>query len=161
MRPADPRRRWLVGALAWIAPGILAASLAFGAETGTTPQTGLDRAALDAELSRPLVEVQRQGPEALRSYAQRLMDFHAALDLSHDVPPDERQLLGDRILGRAAQVGLLVRDAIGHPSRNLPERGGGQTAALPAALGGVLDFFGESSILLVGLLGGVIVAYAL
>jgi hypothetical protein len=119
------------------------------------------RAALDAELARSLPELQGQGPEALRSHVQRLLEFRAALDLTHDVSPEERRTLADRILGRVAQVGLLIRDPAGHPSRNLLGQGGGPAARLPVALGSALDFVGESSILLVGLLGGVVVAYAL
>jgi hypothetical protein len=122
---------------------------------------GFDRTALNGELSRPVLEVRRQGPEALRSHVQRLIELHALLDLTQDVSPEERRVLTDRILGRVAKVGLMIREggADGAPSAKTRARTVGAT--LFGALDGAVGFMGERSLLIVGLLGGVIIAYSL
>lgn len=122
---------------------------------------GFDRAALDAELSRSLLEVRRQGPEALRSHVQRLTELHASLDLADEVSTEERRTLGDHILGRLTQLGLLARDGRVNTAPAARPRRGETAAALLGVLDGGLGLLGERSVLAVGLVGAVIIAYSL
>jgi len=155
------RRSPILCSIAWLLVGFLAVSVALAGETTAPPRTGFDRAALDEELSRPIFEVRRQGPEALRSHVQRLIEFHASLDLTQDVSPGERRALTDRILGRVAQVGLIIREGGAEAVPSAKTRGGGTAAILVGALDSAVGFLGERSLLVIGLLGGVIIAYSL
>jgi len=126
------------------------------------PETKFDRAALDRELSRPLDELRQQGPEALRSHVQRLTELYASLDSTEEVSPAERQALGNRVLTRAAQIGLLAREDGASAARDGKARGWWATGLTSlGALHEALSFLGESSVLLVGLLGGLIIAFSL
>ena len=123
--------------------------------------TGFDGAALQRELSQPVLELHRQGPEALRLHVQGLAELDSALDTAQGVSPEERRTLGDRILARVAQASLLLRadrpGATGTDNAQGDER-------RPAALipGGRLEgFLADRSLLLLGLLGGVIIAFSL
>lgn len=122
---------------------------------------GFDRAALQAELSRPLGPLQAQ-PEALRDHVQRLGDLQFALELAVDVTPEERRVLNERILTRVGEVGLLRHQR----TADLRDPGKGRGVALddgawlPAA-GDLPGLFLENSGLLVRLLGGLLVAVSL
>ncbi len=145
--------------MGWLLAGLLlATSLAFAGETVGTPPTGFDRTSLAAELARPLAEVRQQGPEALRTHVSRLADLYAGLDLAQGISPEERRNLSDRILARVAQVGLLVRE--GGASDTKIRHGAARVTSL-ATLGGATGFLGDNSFLVIGLLGGLIIAYAL
>ena len=52
--------------------------------------TGFDGAALQRELSQPVLELHRQGPEALRLHVQGLAAHDSALDTAQGVSPEER-----------------------------------------------------------------------
>lgn len=133
-----------------------------GAEPRGRPTGGFDRAALQAELSRPLGAWQAQPTEVLRAHVQRLADLQFALELAVDVSSEERRVLNDRILARVAQVGLLLRQRaadIHNPAkaRSIAEVVDGwlpSTGDLPRMLV-------ENSGLLVRLLGGLLIAFAL
>lgn len=133
-----------------------------GAEPSGRPAGGFDRAALQAELSRPVAALQTQPTAALRAHAQRLGDLQYAMELAADVSPEERRLLTDRILARVAQLGLLFRQrsAEGHN----PGKGRGIAEAVGASFPAAGDLPGilvENSGLLVRLFGGLLIAYAL
>jgi hypothetical protein len=148
--------------MGWLLAGVLGSSLAFAGQSVAPSLMEFDRAALDRELSRPLAEVRQQGPEALRSHVRRLTEISASLDSTEAIPLAERQALEDRILARAAQVGLLVREDGGKEARNAKARGWWTTGlASLSGLVAALGFLGESSLVVVGLLGGVIIAYSL
>ena len=122
----------------------------------------IDRATLDSELSRPLGELRQQGPEALRSHVQRLTEMYATLDGMEEISPAERRAMGDRILARVVQIGLQPREDGASATRTVKARGWWVTTlGSLGTLDGALGFLGESSVLLVGLLGGLIVAYSL
>ena len=129
---------------------------------GAAPaDTGFDGAALERELSQPVLELHRQGPEALRLHVQGLAELYSALDTAQGVSPEERRALGDRILTRVAQASLLLRADRPGPIRTDKAQGG---AAHPASLipvGRLEDFLADRSLLLLGLLGGVIIAFSL
>lgn len=132
------------------------------ADPSGRPSGGFDRAALRAELSRPVAALQTQPAEALRAHVQRLGDLQFAMELAADVSPEERRVLNDRILTRVAQVGLLVRQRTveGHN----PGKGRGIAEAVGAwypAAGDLPGVLVENSGLLVRLLGGLLVAFAL
>jgi len=123
--------------------------------------TGFDGAALQRELSQPVLELHRQGPEALRLHVQDLAELYSALDTAQGVSPEERRALGGRILARVAQASLLMRADGPGPTRT--DRAQGNTAR-PAALipvGRLEGFLADRSLLLLGLLGGVIIAFSL
>jgi len=145
----------LVGGVVW---GLFLFHPALAGEFRGAPPPGFDRGALREELSRPLAELQKQGPEALRGHVQRLTESYTWLDLAADVPPAERRALADHILGRVAQASLLLRE--GQPGPSSAARGKNGSAWL-ASLGGVTGAFSENTILLVGVVGGLIVAFAL
>jgi len=144
----------LVGLLGWSVP--------LGGQSVAASLPEFDRAALDGELSRPLAELRQQGPEVLRSHVERLTEIYATLDGADEVPQAERRAMRDRILARVAQIGLQAREEGPSTARNVKARGWWATALGPLSiLGGAPGFVGENSVLLVGLLGGLIVAYSL
>jgi hypothetical protein len=123
--------------------------------------TEFDQAALQHELSRPVLDVHRQGPEALRLHVQGLAELYSSLDTAQEVSPEERRALGDRILARVAQASLLLRAEGPGPTRT--DKLHGDTVR-PAALipaGRSEGFLADRSLLLLGLLGGVIIAFSL
>ena len=161
-RRAVSRRGKIVCFAGWLLAGLLGWAVTLAGQSVASSRPELDRAVLDSELSRPLAELRQQGPEAVRSHVQLLTEIYAALDGTGDVPQAERRAMRDRILTRVAQVGLQARDEGASTARNAKDRGWRATA--PGSLGtldGVLGFLGENSVLLVGLLGGLIVAYSL
>ena len=79
-----------------------------------------------------------------------------------EIPQAERQAIRDRILTRVVQIGFQTRDEGTNAAGSVKERG--RWAAALGSLGsldGALRFLGENSLLLVGLVGGLIVAYSL
>jgi len=136
-------------------------STAPAGESGPSPPGEFDPAALENELARPLAELRRQGAEPLRSHAQRLTGFYAALDEADGVPEADRRAMRHRILARLVHAGLDARadgpsSAAGARIRDWGAAARGSLGTLGDAVG----FLGGNSILLVGLLGGVIVAYS-
>ena len=146
----------------WLLAGLLGCAVTFAGQSVALSQPQLDRAALDSELSRPLAELPQQGPEALRLHLQRLTEIYATLDGMAEVPQAERQAMRDRILTRVVQSGFQVRDEGTRAAGSVKEHG--WWAAALGSLGnldGASRFLGENSVLLIGLVGGLIVAYAL
>jgi|WetSurMetagenome_2_1015567.scaffolds.fasta_scaffold04388_4 hypothetical protein len=120
-----------------------------------------DEAALQRELSRPVLELHRQGPEALRLHVQGLAELYSSLDTAQGVSPEERRALGDRILARVAQASLLLRAEGPGPNRTDKLQGDTVRPAALIPVGRVEGFFADRSLLLLGLLGGVIIAFSL
>ncbi len=125
------------------------------------PAGGFDRAALQKELSRPLESLERQPTEALRAHVQRLGDLHFALELALDVSPEEQRALSEQILTRVSQVGLLIQQRMAEPRP--PARGRGLWAPVsgPPPRGDLVGVLLDNSGLLVRLLGGLLIAFAL
>ena len=148
---------WMI----WLLQGALAVCVAFAGQDKAGFAAGFDRAGLEQELSRPVLELERQGTGALRTHVQRLTEFYASLDLAPGISPEERRVLSDHILVRVAQVGLLARE--GNPTtESVPKaRSGAMSVTSWAVSKGALGFLGENSLLVVGLLGGLVIAYAL
>lgn len=148
----------LIGWVGWctlsgLAPAATAAEPPSGAGASGLVLGEFDRAALQKELSVPLESLERQPTEALRAHVQRLGDLHFALELAVDVSPEERRTLSEQILTRVGQVALLIRQRMAEPHPPAKSR------ALPATdLAGVLV---ENSGLLLRLLGGLLIAFAL
>jgi hypothetical protein len=123
--------------------------------------TEFDGAALRRELSQPVLDLHRQGPEALQRHVQGLAELYSALEAAQGVSPEERRALEDRILTRVAQASLLLRADRPGPTRTDKVPG---DATRPAALIPVSRLEGplaDRSLLLLGLLGGVIIAFSL
>jgi hypothetical protein len=134
-------------------PAVLAA------EKKAPGPAGFDRAALREELARPVPELQKQGADALKAHVRRLTDLYSGLETAADIPPSERRALSDHILGRVAQVSLLLRGE---------QTGAAGVRAKDGPSGGVLaivlratDALSDNSLLLIGLVGGLIVVFAL
>lgn len=146
----------------WLLAGLLGWTVTCAGQSAAPYQPGFDRAALDSELSRPLAELPKQGPEALRLHLQRLTEIYATLDGTDEVPQAERRAMRDRIVSRVVQIGLQARDEGASATVNAKARGWWATAlGSLGTLDGALGFLGENSVLLVGLVGGLIVAYSL
>jgi hypothetical protein len=97
----------------------------------------------------------------LRDHVQRLGDLHFALELAVEVPPEERRALSEQILTRVGRLGLLIRQRTVEP--HAPANGRDLSAPVPGSpprgdLAGVLL---DNSGLLLRLLGGLLVAFAL
>ncbi len=93
---------------------------------------------------------------------ERLTEIYATLDGTEEIPPTERRAIRDRILTRVAQIAQPVRDEGASGGRPATSRDWWATArGSLGALDGAVGVLGERSILLVGLVGGVIVAYSL
>lgn len=146
---------WLLACALWSSP-------APAEESGPLLPGEFDLAALESELTRPLAELGQQGSEALRFHVQRLTEFSAALDEAHGIAEADRRAMRDRILARVVQIGQQAR-ADGASSARGARASDRRAAAResPDTRGGALGVLGENSILLVGLLGGLIVAYSL
>jgi hypothetical protein len=156
----------LIGCLGWgllpdAAPAASAAGLLSGGAASGVPVGGFDRAALQKELAQPLEDLAEQPTEALRAHVQRLGDLHFALELAADVSPEERRVLSEQILTRVGQVGLMIRQqasqsrAPGKGKRTSEADGG------PPPSGDLVGTLLEHSGLLVRLLGGLLIAFAL
>lgn len=156
----------LIGWVAWCllsgpAPASAATEPLSGAGPSGRPVEQFDRAALQTELSRPTASLRAQPTEALRTHVQRLADLHFALELAVDVSPAERRVLSEQILARVGQVGLLIRQRAAEP--HAPGRGRGAQAgeAGPPPTGSLASVILENSGLLVRLLAGLLIAFAL
>lgn len=138
-----------------------AADLVAGARAPGLSAGRFDRAALQKELSQPLESLERQSTEALRAHVQRLGDLHFALELALDVSPEEQRALSEEILARVGQVGLLIRQRMAEPPP--PARSGGLWAPVsgPPPRGDLVGVLLDNSGLLVRLLGGLLIAFAL
>jgi hypothetical protein len=156
----------LIGWVGWcllsgLAPAAAATEAPSGAGASGLPLGEFDRATLQKELSIPLESLERQPTEALRAHVQRLGDLHFGLELAVDVSPAERRALSEQILTRVGQVGLLIRQRMAEPhapakSRALPAPAPGPPPRSDPA-GVLLDNSG----LLLRLLGGLLIAFAL
>jgi len=161
-RQTQDYRRGLLGLVAWVVGGLLiVGGPALAGAPGGSSGSGFDRAALQKELARSALELKQQGPDALQTHVQRLTEMYASLDLARGVSPEERRVLSDNILARVAQAGLLLREGrLGSPTE-----GRGRGTATHATALGVLDgaagLLTDNSLLLVGLLGGAIIAFSL
>jgi len=150
----------LIGWVGWC-PFVDPSAVAMAADLLPGGVGGFDRAGLQKELSQPLAALEKASTEALRAHVQRLGDLHFALELAVDVSPEERRALSEQILTRVGQVGLLIRQRMAEPrapakSRGLPTPGPGQPPR--SDLAGVLL---DNSGLLLRLLGGLFIAFAL
>jgi hypothetical protein len=158
-----PRIFIAVGLIGWVGCSFLSgnSAVASAAESLSGEVRGLDRAALQKELSLPLEALEKEPTEALRAYVQRLGDLQFALELAVEVSPEERRALSDQILTRVGQVGLLVRQRMTEPraspkSRSLPASTPG-----PPPRGDLTGVLLDNSGLLLRLLGGLLIAFAL
>jgi hypothetical protein len=120
-----------------------------------------DRTELQDELTRSMTELQAWSDKDLRAYVDRLAQLQSSLEWESDLLPQERRDLNERLLARAAQVGLLLRERAGAAvvagsSRRV-------AAAEPGAawLAGLVGTALGDSGILVGLLGGLAIAFAL
>ncbi len=145
--------------------GVVAAALAAeppsGAGAPGLSVGGFDRAALQKELSVPLQSLEKQPNEALRDYVERLGDLHFALELAVDVSPPERRALSEQILTRVGQVGLLIRQRMAEPHALTTGRGLPAPAPGPLPRSDLAWVLLDNSGLLLRLLGGLLVAFAL
>lgn len=155
-------RRGRLGRIAclagWLFAGLFGWAVVFAGQSAAPSRAQFDQAALEGALSRPIAELRQQGPDAVRSHLERLTEIYAALDGADGVPQAERQAIRDRILTRVAEIGQQGRDEGASAARTGRPRGWWTTALSSLA---ALDVLGERSVLPVGLLGGLIVAYAL
>ena len=155
------------GLLAWAGwclltvPAPAAIGPADGWESAYRLAGGFDRAALQKELARPMDVLQKQSAETLRAYVQRLADLQFAMELAVDVSPAERRVLSDQILTRIGQVGFLIRQRVA--GRSMPGRAKGSPSrepGLPSA-DDLVTVVLQNAGLLVRLIGGLLIAYAL
>lgn len=150
----------LIGWMAWgelSAPGY---ALAAGG-TGALRSGTFDRTALQNELSRSLSELRAWSDEQLRTYGDRLAQLQASLEGESALSPSERDDLNQRLLTRAAQVGLLLRERARAPAAVEGKRGASVVESGPVWLVGLAGWFTTESGLLLGLVGGLVIAFAL
>ena len=105
--------------------------------------------------------LQKQSPESLRAYVQRLADLQFAMELAVDVSPAERRVLSDQILTRIGQVGFLIRQRVA--GKTIPGKllvSPSREPGLPSADDPVSVVL-QNAGLLVRLVGGLLIAYAL
>jgi hypothetical protein len=134
---------------------------AMAGEFPSALDAGLEPAAIRKELSRSVEALYLQGPDVLRSHVERLTDLYADVERNEKIPPEERRAIGDRLLTRVAQAGLLLREG---QAGSTIDVGWGRKTPRPFALSvfdGAAGLVKENPVLLVGLLGGVIVAFSL
>jgi len=156
----------LIGCLGWAllldpAPAAPTTEPPSGVSASGVAVGGFDREALQKELTQPLEDLAEQPTEVLRAHVQRLGDLHFALELAMEVSPAERRVLSEQILTRVGQVGLMIRQRASAP----PGPGKGKrTPGTDAGLSPSSDLTGtllENSGLLIRLLGGLLIAFAL
>jgi hypothetical protein len=105
--------------------------------------------------------LEKQSPERLRAYVQRLADFQFAMELAVDVSPIEQRVLSDQILTRIGQVGFLIRQRVA--GKTIPGRGRefpSRESGLPSA-DDLVSVILQNAGLMVRLIGGLLIAYAL
>ena len=156
----------LIGCLGWSLLSDLASAAPTtespsGVSASGLPVGGFDREALQKELAQPLEDLAGQPTEALRAHVQRLGDLHFALELAVDVSPVERRVLSEQILTRVGQVGLMIRQRMTEPQGPGKGRRTAATEAGPPPSGDLAGTLQENSGLLVRLLGGLLIAFAL
>jgi hypothetical protein len=148
--PVSPSRercvRLLVGLLAAIL--CVSAASAFAAAAASP----FDLAILEADLARA---PQADAVDALQAHFQRLADAYTALDAA-TLPPTERKAIGDRILARMGEVGLLLRTKL--PAAAAPSGARGGHAGWGLALAGWLP---DASAWLIAVVGGLVICFAL
>jgi hypothetical protein len=98
---------------------------------------------------------------ALRAYAQQLADLHFAMELAVDVSPADRRVLTEQILARIGQVGHLIRHQGAGGAVQGTAKGAPTRAPAPPPADDLLTVAWQNSGLLVRLLGGLLIAYAL
>ena len=151
-----------LGLVAWVVGGLLiAACPALAGGAGGASGLDFDRVALQKELARSALELKQQGTDALQAHVQRLTEMYASLDLAEDVSPEQRRVLSDNILARVAQAGLLLREGRLDSQAEGRARGPAVRATAIGVLDGAAGLLTGNSILLVGLLGGAVIAFSL
>ncbi|MFA5028043.1 MAG: hypothetical protein WC713_09210, partial [Candidatus Methylomirabilota bacterium] len=90
--------------------------LVFGpSEVRTAPPAGgrermrFDRSAFADEMARLSGDLKAVPTEALQAHGQRLAELYASLDLAGDLAPSERRAVGESLLSRVGEVGLVLR----------------------------------------------------
>lgn len=130
--------------------------------TGERGRSGFDRMEVLEEMARLSGDLRTSPTEALRAHGQRLAELYAALETAGDLPPAERRAVGETILARVAEVGLLLRQRTGdRPPDGEREWGARTLAARVSGLGGPGGLLSDGTTLLLGLLGGLVIAFAL
>jgi hypothetical protein len=169
MKPSrhHPSKAALIAALVLIG----AFGTAAGAQIGKPPAAPpaavregvrFDRVGFAEEMTRLSGDPKSHPTEALQAHARRLTELYAALETASGLTPSERQAMGESILGRVAQVGLILRQRQGGRPEEAIARSSGKawTAYLPN-LGDLGAALFDGPALLLGLLGGVVIAFAL
>lgn len=169
MRPRRlfPRIAILTGVLVWVGSSGTALCAPAGQPPPAAPplERGgprFDRVGFVEEMGRLSGNLKSHPTETLQGHAQRLADLYATLEMVGDLLPSERRTIGESILSRVAQVSLVLRQRQGSRPEEGIGRSGSRTWAsrLPS-----LEDFGaalfDGPALLLGLVGGVIIAFAL
>jgi hypothetical protein len=170
IRSAGRRQQlWVVVALiGWVTWGGLCAPVVQAAITpGKTaeleihhPQR-LQRDSVRQELSRSTVELQGLSNKGLRAYVERLGLLHSSLESESGIPLAERRDLTERLLLRAAQVGLMLqeRGEASGPSGRSREAAPVQSGL---AVGDALsEMLWGNPMVFAGLVGGLVIVFAL
>ena len=170
IRSAGRRRQlWVVLALiGWVTWGglcapVVQAAMAPGKTTALEihRSQGRQRDVVRQELRRYAVELQGLSDEGLRSYVERLGQLQSSLDSDSGIPLAERRDLTERLLLRAAQVGLMLQERGGtsRPSGRSREAAPMQSGL---ALGDALsEMLWGNPMVFAGLVGGLVIAFAL
>jgi hypothetical protein len=112
-------------------------------------------------LSRPLEDLQRQGPDALRAHIEQLTRLYLAVEQSDAVPRAERRAVSEQVLERAIRARMILRDGKTSPAIGA----GGQETTAPSSglsgVGGAVGIVGANPILLLGVAGAGIIAFSL
>ncbi len=121
-----------------------------------------DRVGFAEEMTRLSGDLTSHPTEALQGHAQRLTELYAALETASGLPSSERQAIAEGILGRVAQVGLVLRQRqAGRPEEGSHRGSVKMWAGFLPGLGELGAALFDGPALLLGLLGGVIIAFAL
>jgi hypothetical protein len=107
-------------------------------------------------------DLKSQPTEALQGHVRRLTEQYAALEQAGNLSPSERRAVGESILARVAQVSLLLRERL-QPRPEGAARAGGSASVgwLAPFLERLSAFLLDGPSLLLGLLGGLVIAFAL
>lgn len=120
-----------------------------------------DRGGFQEELSHPVAELQAWSEGNLRAYVDRLAQLQSSLERASGLSPSERRDLRERLLTRAAQVGLMLRDRAGAPATAESDRRVSAVDSGTDWLMGLTGSFQGDSGVLAGVFGGVVIAFAL